>query len=64
MEIEVREEMRINSTIGQVKAIDGDLGENSDIAYAIIDGNDNKIFEVIHLSTWYRLMSLFSSNLC
>jgi hypothetical protein len=46
MEIEVREEMRINSTIGQVKAVDEDLGENSDIEYAIIDGNDNKIFEV------------------
>ena len=46
MEIEVREEMRINSTIGKVRAIDEDLGENAEIDYAIVDGNDNKIFEV------------------
>ena len=47
MEIEVREEMRINSTIGKVRAVDEDLGENAEIDYAIVDGNDNKIFEVI-----------------
>ena len=47
MEIEVNEEMRINSTIGKVRAIDEDLGENAEIDYAIVDGNDNKIFEVM-----------------
>ena len=46
MEIEVREELPMNSPIGQVKAVDEDIGENADIEYAIVDGNDDRIFEV------------------
>ena len=46
MEIEVQEELAINTTIGVVKAVDNDLGENADIEYALIDGNDNNIFKV------------------
>ena len=46
MEIEVKEELPMNSEIGRVKAVDMDLGENADIEYALIDGNDNKIFKV------------------
>ena len=57
MEIEVNEEMRINSTIGKVRAIDEDLGENAEIDYAIVDGNDNKIFEVMKLEN--KTLTLF-----
>ena len=57
MEIEVNEEMRINSTIGKVRAIDEDLGENAEIDYAIVDGNDNKIFEVMKLEN--KILTLF-----
>ena len=46
MEIEVREELQMNTTIGTVQAVDEDLGENSNIEYAIVDGNENKVFEV------------------
>ena len=46
MEIEVREELPMNSPIGQIKAVDEDIGENADIEYAIVDGNDDRIFEV------------------
>ena len=61
MEIEVNEEMRINSTIGKVRAIDEDLGENAEIDYAIVDGNDNKIFEVMKLNS--KILSYLSRKL-
>ena len=47
MEIEVQEEVAINTTIGVVQAVDDDLGENADIEYALTDGNDDKIFMVL-----------------
>ena len=52
MEIEVREELPMNSPIGQVKAVDEDIGENADIEYAIVDGNDDRIFEVFEGATF------------
>lgn len=42
--MEVTEEIELGSEIGQVFAIDEDEGENAVIDYAIIDGNDNRIF--------------------
>ena len=42
----VTEEIAIGQQIGQVKAVDDDEGENAIINYAIIDGNDNRIFGI------------------
>ena len=42
----VTEEIAIGQEIGQVKAVDDDEGENAIINYAIIDGNDNRIFGI------------------
>ena len=44
--MEVIEEIELGSEIGQVFAIDDDEGENAVIDYAIIDGNDNRIFGI------------------
>ena len=46
VELEVREEIPLGSEIGQVAAIDDDEGENAVIDYAIIEGNDNRIFDI------------------
>ena len=42
IELQVTEEIALGSKIGEVFAIDLDEGENSQIEYAIIDGNDNR----------------------
>ena len=47
MEIAVEEELISGTELGRVKAVDKDLGENADIDYALIGGNEFKIFEVI-----------------
>ena len=36
----------MGTKIGEVSAIDLDEGENAEIEYAIIDGNDNRIFAI------------------
>ena len=46
VELEVMEEIPLGSEIGQVVAIDEDEGENAIIDYAIIEGNDNRIFDI------------------
>ena len=46
IELEVVEETTPGTKIGEVKAVDEDEGENAIINYAIIDGNDNKIFGI------------------
>ena len=46
IELQVTEEIKLGSKIGEVSAIDLDEGENSEIEYAIIDGNDNRIFAI------------------
>ena len=46
IELEVIEETSPGTKIGEVKAVDEDEGENAIINYAIIDGNDNKIFGI------------------
>ena len=46
IELEVMEEIPLGSQIGQVYAVDQDEGENAVIEYAIIDGNDNRVFGI------------------
>ena len=40
------EEQSIGTQIGQVQAVDQDEGDNAIIDYAIIDGNDDRIFSI------------------
>ena len=46
VEIESYEEIPVGSIIGRVRAIDRDLGDNAIVDYAIVDGNDQKIFAI------------------
>ena len=46
MEIEVQEEIPLGSRIGEVAAVDADEGDNAVIDYAIVDGNDDRIFAI------------------
>ena len=46
MEIEVEEEIPLGSRIGSVSAVDADEGDNAVTDYAIVDGNDDRVFAV------------------
>ena len=46
VELSVSEEISLGTVIGRISAVDADSGENSVIEYAIVDGNDNKIFQI------------------
>ena len=58
LEIETMEEVRVGTLIGNVTAVDKDLGENAVVEYAIVDGNDRKIFRSGH--TVYLFLTIFS----
>ena len=58
LEIETMEEVRVGTLIGNVTAVDKDLGENAVVEYAIVDGNDRKIFRSGH--TVCLFLTLFS----
>ena len=46
IELEVTEEQPLGTEIGEVFAMDMDEGENAVIDYAVIDGNDDRIFGI------------------
>ena len=46
LRLEVVEEMEIGTKIGMVAAVDKDIDRNAEIGYAIIDGNEDGIFEI------------------
>ena len=46
IEMAVEEELPLGSEIGRIRAVDEDKGENAFIGYAIVDGNDDKIFTI------------------
>ena len=46
MEIEVEEEIPPGSRIGEVAAVDADEGDNAVIEYAVVDGNDDRLFAI------------------
>ena len=42
----MEEEIPVGSRIGEVSAVDADEGDNAVIDYAIVDGNDDRIFSI------------------
>ena len=56
--MEVEEEMEIGTQIGQVTAVDRDIGENAIIDYAIIYGNEDGIFGIQRDSASRGLITL------
>ncbi len=46
IELQVFEEIPLGTEVGNVVAVDLDEGDNAVIEYAIIDGNDNRIFGI------------------
>jgi len=43
----VEEEVPPGTVVGVVSCKDGDAGANADVAYAIVDGNEGGVFDVI-----------------
>lgn len=50
LEVNVNEEIEINSTIAMVEAIDLDVGENANIGYLITFGNEDNLYSIKRLS--------------
>ena len=46
LSMDVDEELELGTRLGEVTAIDEDIGENAAINYAIIYGNDEGIFSI------------------